>query len=149
MQLHKFTFQRKMSLISLSCCRRDSVSLPLYYCIRYPAGQQRLFVTSLLFLVCTLQRKGLLSGFVPLVLVAPTSSLARAHLHTAGLLFPSQQLVTCLLYCLCREGQSPFAIQPSVFCLVYWWRDRDEWAIIHFRDRDLVSESPWLHTIPD
>lgn len=115
MRLHKFAFQRKMNLISLSCCRRDSViesSLVLLHSL--PCG----IATSLcdyftLWGFCTLQRKGLLSGFVPLVLVAPTSSLSRAHLHTAGLLFPSQLLVTCLLHWLCREGErAPLLFSP-------------------------------------
>lgn len=70
------------------------------------------FVSSLLFLIFTLERRWLLSGFVPLVLVAPTSILSRTHLHTVGIWLPSQLLVTPLLAWLCREQESPFAVQP-------------------------------------
>lgn len=73
----------------------------------------------LLFLVCTLQRKVLLSCFVPFVLVAPTSSL-----HSWTLI--SLTITCCLptsLFLQGREREHPIAIQPLIFWLIYWQRD--------------------------
>lgn len=46
-------------------------------------------MSSLLFLISTPERRGLLSGLVPLVLGSPTSSSSRTHLHRAGIWHPS------------------------------------------------------------
>jgi len=71
-------------------------------------------------LVCIPQRKGLLSCFVPLVLVAPPSSLARAHPHTAGLIsLTTAGHLPALLALQGREEEHSLAIQPFVFWIIY------------------------------
>lgn len=52
------------------------------------------------------------SRLCPSRFIAPTSSLSRAHLHTAGIWLPSQLLVASLLGWLCREWEGPFTVQP-------------------------------------